>query len=356
VACPTLEFADNSAVMALMASKPSGLLSLINEEVIVPNSSDENLLQKAATAHKDAATFRRMPRAQGEGFIVAHYAGPVGYHIEGFVEKNRDAVPGELSQLLGTSSTPLIAALFQGAASDGADGGGHGAKHQKTGGGARGRSGGGGGRRAVALAGQFADSLDALMGVIKRTTPHFVRCVKPNTELAPNSFSGEYIMRQLKEMGMVHVVRARKQGYAHRYPFDAFISRYGYLMQGRALSDAAAAPFYQSHLGSSAPSPSERRGCTCLLATMVSEGALENCGWAVGTGKVFLKEAQQQQLEVEREAFLRKVVIEQLEKAISARDLSALESAIAAAVEVHRDHDVHSASASLTHDGGPLVP
>ena len=32
---------------------------------------------------------------------------------------------------------------------------------------------------------------------------------------------------------MVHVVRARKQGFAHRYPFDKFTSRYGYMLKDR---------------------------------------------------------------------------------------------------------------------------
>ena len=46
VQCPALEFADNSAVASLLEAKPHGLLSLANEEVLVPNASDANLLQK----------------------------------------------------------------------------------------------------------------------------------------------------------------------------------------------------------------------------------------------------------------------------------------------------------------------
>ena len=34
VACPRLTFADNSAVMTLMTSKPTGVFSLMNEEVL----------------------------------------------------------------------------------------------------------------------------------------------------------------------------------------------------------------------------------------------------------------------------------------------------------------------------------
>ena len=45
--------------------------------------------------HKENGAFKQLPRAQGEGFSVSHFAGPVGYHIDGFVEKSRDALPGE---------------------------------------------------------------------------------------------------------------------------------------------------------------------------------------------------------------------------------------------------------------------
>ena len=113
IACPVLEFADNSQVMELLQQKPAGVLSLTNEEVVVPNSSDANLLQKIGQKHRGHPAFKPMPRAHGEGFIVTHFAGPVDYHIDGFVDKNRDTLPGELSLLFGASGLPLLAALFR---------------------------------------------------------------------------------------------------------------------------------------------------------------------------------------------------------------------------------------------------
>ena len=183
--------------MDLMTAKPTGVLSLINEEVLVPNSSDANLLQKLLQQHRSSVTprgtvvFKALPRAQGEGFIVQHYAGPVGYLIEGFVDKNRDTLPGELTQLLSASSMPLLEAIFK---PGGGGGGGdpaaadQGAKR----GGGRGRP--GGGKRTAALASQFAESLEALMAVLRSTTPHFVRCVKPNPRLRPDDLDGAYVM------------------------------------------------------------------------------------------------------------------------------------------------------------------
>ena len=330
VVCPKLEFADNSAVMACFTQRPGGVLSLVNEEVIVPNGSDASLLTKLQQAHRSNATFKPLPRSQGDGFVILHYAGPVGYTIDGFVDKNRDQLPGELTQLLSTSDLPFVQGLFKPPANDEPlrtprGGGG--------GGGARGRS-GGGGKRVTALASQFVESLDSLMGVLSRTTPHFVRCVKPNFHQAADDLDGSYAMRQLREMGMVHVVRARKQGFAHRYPFEKFGQRYGYMLRNRDVSQSACAPFYSQWLGQSSPPAGVKTECVTILAVMVADGVLDRDGWAVGTAKVFLKEAMQQQLEVAREAYLLKVVTQKLQAAIDERDVPALEAAIASALEV----------------------
>ena len=67
---------------------------------------------------------------------------------------------------------------------------------------------------------------------------------------------------------------------------------------------------------------------------MVGDGVVAAEGWAIGTTKVFLTEEQQQQLEVAREAYLLKVVTQQLQQAIEQREVPVLESAIASAIEV----------------------
>ena len=53
------------------------VLSLVNEEVLVPNSSDASLLSKLQQQHRASAVFKPMPRAHGEGFVITHFAGPV---------------------------------------------------------------------------------------------------------------------------------------------------------------------------------------------------------------------------------------------------------------------------------------
>jgi len=329
VACPPLDFADNAAVVSLIETKPTGLLSLINEEVLVPNSSDVNLLQKMLQNHRGHTACKAMPRSLGEGFTIVHFAGEVSYHIEGFVDKSRDALPSELNVVMATSTMPPLPALFKGSSGETNEGGGGSAR----GGGARARS-GAASRRVVALGRQFQDSLDALLSMLDATAPHFIRTVKPNAALVSDQFDGAFVMRQLNQMGMVHVVRARKQGYAHRYSFSHFLSRYGYLKDGLELKPGDTSSLFEKHLGSASPAPGERTDCVALIAALVGSKQFERDGWAVGTGKIFMKAAQQQQLEVAREAFMRRVITEQLQRAVKEQDLELLDKAVAAAVEI----------------------
>ena len=46
--------------------------------------------------------------SQGEGFVIHHFAGEVAYDVDGFVDKNRDALPGELSLLLSGSEVCVL--------------------------------------------------------------------------------------------------------------------------------------------------------------------------------------------------------------------------------------------------------
>ena len=143
------------------------------------------------------------------------------------------------------------------------------------------RGGGGGGKKAVGAV--FKESLGALLRMLHATSPHFIRCVKPNFRQAAGAFDGAYVLQQLQMMGMIHVVHARKLGYAHRFPFERFRGRYDYLWRGiERPSAAACAPYYSRHLGAVGAPDGERKECVTLLAAMALSGQLDEQGWAVG--------------------------------------------------------------------------
>lgn len=91
-------------------------------------------------------------------------------------------------------------------------------------GGGGGAGGGAGARRsrrttigAKSLGAQFRENLNNLVSTVDKTHPHYVRTIKPNDELAPSSFVYERIAEQLRNAGVLEVVRVARAGFPVRF-------------------------------------------------------------------------------------------------------------------------------------------
>ena len=97
-------------------------------------------------------------------------------------------------------------------------------------------------------------------------TPHFVRCIKPNLDKAPDLFKLDLVTKQLRYTGMLETTRIRKEGYSHRPNFKDFIQRYQMIA-----------------FGLNSKPPMDASSCKAILSRT-------NCtGWQVGKTKVFLR-------------------------------------------------------------------
>lgn len=104
-------------------------------------------------------------------------------------------------------------------------------------GGAGGGGGGGGGRRigrrttigAKSLGAQFRENLNNLVATVDKTHPHYVRTIKPNDDLKPGNFAYGRIAEQLRNAGVLEVVRVARAGFPVRLGIQEFIDRYGVL-------------------------------------------------------------------------------------------------------------------------------
>ncbi|KAG5182130.1 P-loop containing nucleoside triphosphate hydrolase protein [Tribonema minus] len=112
-----VEWTDNSEILSLLEAKPMGLLSLLNEEATLKNGTSENLVKRYRQGFDGAPCFcNRMPVRGGATldeaiFGVRHFAGEVYYTVTGFVEKNRDAVPVALADLVLDSSDRFVSQI-----------------------------------------------------------------------------------------------------------------------------------------------------------------------------------------------------------------------------------------------------
>ena len=75
----------------------------------------------------------------------------------------------------------------------------------------------------------FRFSLLELLQKLNNSSPHFVRCLKPNDFKKPLSFVVEKILEQLNYTGIMETIAIRRQGFSHRIPYADFVARYAFL-------------------------------------------------------------------------------------------------------------------------------
>ncbi|XP_060792080.1 unconventional myosin-Vb isoform X1 [Neoarius graeffei] len=226
-----IDFYDNQPCIDLIEAK-LGILDLLDEECKVPKGTDQNWAQKLYSRHTGSEHFEK-PRMSNVSFIVVHFADKVEYQCDGFLEKNRDTVYEEQINILKASKFQLVADLFQ-------DGKGapsstgkaskinvrpakpmpksHNREH----------------RRSVGT--QFRSSLHLLMETLNATTPHYVRCIKPNDLKEAFAFDSSRAVQQLRACGVLETIRISAAGYPSRWTYPDFFNRYRVLMKKKDVT------------------------------------------------------------------------------------------------------------------------
>jgi len=202
-----IAFPDNQDVLDLIDKKHTGVLALLDEQCILPKSTDDKYtryLYGRCDGHPRfcATSAQRVDHL----FSIEHYAGYVEYTTEGWIEKNKDQLPAASSDLLQSSTFDLIGKIQKYVRTE--DRGGRGTVATKS------------------VSSQFSTQLKILRSRIDTTVPHYIRCLKPNDFLAPDCFEPKNIVDQLRCGGVLEAVRVSRAGYPTRYPQDVFLARY----------------------------------------------------------------------------------------------------------------------------------
>lgn len=84
---------------------------------------------------------------------------------------------------------------------------------------------------------QFRDSLSQLISTLHSTTPHYVRCIKPNENKKPFDWDARKIVQQLRACGVLETVRISAAGFPSRWKYDDFYDRYRLLCKRADIVD-----------------------------------------------------------------------------------------------------------------------
>jgi myosin-5 len=218
-----IEFPENQDVIDLIDKRGSGILCILDDQCRAPGTSDRSLALDVYNKCKSHARFSaNRKQTAALQFCVHHYAGPVEYSTDGFVEKNRDELPKEATELLQNSLNPfvrLLAQIIENATAESSNANSAGDTPHKL-------------RRQestfgrVTVGGQFRRQLRRLREKIDQMSPHYVRCLKPNDDLVANHFERSAVAEQLRCGGILEAVRVARAGYSNHYSHEEFLRRY----------------------------------------------------------------------------------------------------------------------------------
>ncbi|XP_035794432.1 unconventional myosin-Va-like isoform X1 [Anopheles albimanus] len=239
-----IDFYDNQPCIDLIESK-LGILDLLDEECRMPRGSDESWVGKLLEKCSKYAHFDK-PRFGTTAFLIRHFSDTVQYESRGFLEKNRDTVSRELVTLLKASGMRLCQKLMS---------------VQEDGQGSDGKAPAAGVKIMVSAArsqpsaldkkkkpmtqkqqrktvgSQFRESLTQLITTLHNTTPHYVRCIKPNDDKAPFKWEPPKIVQQLRACGVLETVRISAAGFPSRWTYEDFYERYRLLCKHAQIVD-----------------------------------------------------------------------------------------------------------------------
>ncbi|THH29323.1 hypothetical protein EUX98_g4864 [Antrodiella citrinella] len=265
-----------------------GILSLLDEECIMPKATDLTFTNKlhalwatdAPPGEEDHPGKTKYEAARfDQGFIVHHYAGRVEYRTDSWLEKNKDPLNDNLTRVLASSSEKYVATLFAEYGDAPSQVSSHvntfatmGKKRQAK-------------KGAFRTVGQrHKEQLASLMSQLQATQPHFVRCIVPNTMKKPGRVDVPLVLDQLRCNGVLEGIRIARLGYPNRLPFVEFRQRYEVLTPGiipRGYMDG-------------------RKACLRMVDALELDKAI----FKIGTSKIFFKAGVLADLEERRDALL----------------------------------------------------
>ncbi|OVA20205.1 IQ motif [Macleaya cordata] len=217
-----VDFEDNQECLNLFEKKPLGLISLLDEESNFPKATDLTFANKLKQHLNTNPCFKG---ERGGAFSVCHYAGEVLYQTNGFLEKNRDPLHSGSIQLLSSCSCPLLQ-LF---ASNMLNPSGRSVSPLR-------RPSAASESQKQSVGTKFKGQLFKLMQRLENTTPHFIRCIKPNSKQLPGMYEKDLVLQQLRCCGVLEVVRISRSGYPTRMTHQQFARRYGFLLVENVVS------------------------------------------------------------------------------------------------------------------------
>lgn len=277
IKCDTFEFKDNINVIKDIEL----LFKALDEEGRIPNGTSKTWFDKMRRGGFKSSYVSFPPRRQGDIFVVKHYAGDVDYNTMGFLEKNVETINNDLVGTMTGSNDPMILKMFTRSEEPLSP------RDDYGGGGASRRQSASSSLNNRSLSWRFQNQLQSLMGMLKKTQSHFIRCIKSNDSCKSQLFESPIIYRQLIYSGVFEVVKIQQSGLPCRMPHLDFIERFKCLSSSKVRYTGI-------------------RTSTELVKWLIQNKVVDLSMSKPGRSMIFLKSHEQRALETKRDELLMK--------------------------------------------------
>jgi myosin heavy subunit len=221
---------EGKSTIDLISARPKGILIILDDENSrgVENTTDKEFAAKLKDAHKHMPRFEGTPKlaagiektAVDVMFAIKHYAGEVSYNVTNWLEKNKDPLETDIADVVKGSRNKSLATFFEKFQL-----GGPGAQNVKA-------------AAFITIANQYRGQLDDLMNTLKKTHPHFIRCIIPNHDKTGEYLNDPIVIEQLRCNGVLEGIKISRKGYPNRMKFADFLKMY-YLLADGVLKKSA---------------------------------------------------------------------------------------------------------------------
>lgn len=220
-----IEFPENQDVLDLIEKRGTGILSILDDQCRAPGTSDKSFALDVYSKCKSQERFRASRKQTATfHFSVHHYAGPVEYSAANFTEKNRDELPKETMDLLTNSMNPFVRKLAtflnNSSGTPATENQALNTPYKIR------RTDSSSVVSRTTVGGQFRRQLRDLRSKVDLTSPHYIRCLKPNDHLVPDHYDTAIVAEQLRCGGILEAVRVARAGFTQHYPHADFVRRY----------------------------------------------------------------------------------------------------------------------------------